>query len=248
MSNRALPYLLTASTLLLAAPALAAPPDDEGGWFEVQVETETDAEDEAEPDDGGSQAAEPAEASASSAPEAAVVAEEADAPREEAAAPAEPARASRERPRSELPAAYWTSHKKYLKPIAGAAPPPGYVEGKRNLRGLWGGGIGVSAATYALNLVTSILAASVEGDEDILRFGSFPLVGSFINASDERLGDGFRGLSGALGVGQLIGFGMIVGGVSARVPTWRREARGGGTSAAIDLDVSPLGAKLDVSF
>ncbi|MBK6515306.1 MAG: hypothetical protein IPM79_27710 [Polyangiaceae bacterium] len=244
MWNRALPYLLTASTLLLSTPALAAPPEEEGGWFEVHVETE--GEDEAEAVDAAADPDDPAKAD----PEE----PSADAPEKlpEAAAPSKPeAKVARDEPAAPsfpLPAGYYSGRKKYLKPIEGQDPPAGYVSAKRNYRGLWAGGVAIAAGTYAINLAFAAIASADYGDPDIVRFGSFPIVGPFIAAGDDRVGDGYRGAFLGMGIGHLIGFGMIIGGVSARIPTWKREATTGARSAAVDLDVSPGGAALNVSF
>lgn len=141
-----------------------------------------------------------------------------------------------------LPPNYYTTSRKYLRPIDGFEPPPGYELAKRNRQGLWATGIGVAGAMYGFTLLTSALLAESEHDDDILRFGSFPLIGPFIVAGHDIDGLSRGFMIGLMGLGQIAGFAMIVGGVSVRVPTWRRE-RGTAT-----VSLKGNGASLEMSF
>lgn len=210
--------------------------DEEGSWIEP-VKPVAPPEPVEEPD-----AEEPEPAATVPEPTA-----------EPAPSSVEPAPAEEEEVRSAarfpLPAYYYTSRRKYLKPITGADPPDGYVVGERNKRGIWGGGIGVSAGSYLATLVLSAIVSSSTNDEDVLQFGAFPLVGPFILAaySDEPGGGGTGLGAGALvlGLAQITGFCMILGGSIARGPTWKRVG---------ELDAGPVrigvgnGGNLKVSF
>jgi hypothetical protein len=145
-----------------------------------------------------------------------------------------------------LPPHYLTGHRKFLRPIEGHEPPEGYVWSKRSRQGVWGTGIGLSAAMYGFTLLTTGLLSETENDDDIFRFGSFPLIGPFIAAGHD-IDDTPRGFLIGMGLGQIAGFAMIVGGLSVRIPTWRRE-RAGATTTAMDVSVQGNGATLEVSF
>ena len=227
MLPRALPYLSLLLGLALSRPAAAQDPDGtEGGWFDDEPEEPLDEGDEPETDAGDRQT------------------DEADTVDTQAPAVAEPVPDVAEVEAAQLPRSYYESRRKFLRPIPGATPPDGYELSERNRQGLWAAGIGVSAGLYLLSVVTSAAVADAENEEDIFRYGSFPLIGPFIAAGYRRVSGPARGLLVGLGIGQLGGFAMIVGGVSARVPVWRRQR----DRASADIHVSPGAASVSVAF
>lgn len=137
-----------------------------------------------------------------------------------------------------------TRNRARITPIAGQPPPPGYVLATSNRRGLWGGGIGVAGGTYAISTVMAGLLAVGYGDQSILVRGCLPIIGSFLVAGEDA-GGFVTGTGIALGLGQLAGLGMILGGSIGRRQVWLRE-----DLARPNLLVSagPSGGSLRVEF
>lgn len=249
----ALPYLLACGVWLAAIPSAFAqdePTDveqDDGSWTDPPTEPEVDGPDDDEASSPQVVVEEPAEEPRDNSSHGRWDSDDSlSVPTPEEVEPARRVIVRRTTPLPPMPEHYWYSKRKFLKPIDGLEPPPGYIASKRSRQGLWVAGISTAAATYALTLVTAGINSAVEGDEDILRFGSFPLVGPFIAAGYRRVGDGSKGLLIALGLGQLAGFGMIVGGLSIRIPVWRRVNHASATS--VDFQVQPTGGGLNMSF
>lgn len=146
-------------------------------------------------------------------------------------------------PPAELPPIA-TRNRARITPLPGYEPPPGYVLATANRRGIWGGGIGVAAGTYAISTISAGLLAAGYGDKSILTRGCLPIIGSFLMAGED-LGGFATGMGIALGVGQLAGVSMILGGAIGRRQVWLREdlarpnlrvsAGPGGGSLAIDF-------------
>lgn len=137
-----------------------------------------------------------------------------------------------------------TRNRARITPIPNHAPPPGYVLATANRRGVWGGGIGVAGGTYVLSTGMAAILAAGYGDSSILARGCLPILGSFLMAGEDPSGF-VIGTGIALGVGQLAGLSMILGGSIARRQVWLRE-----DLARPNLLVSagPSGGSLTVEF
>ncbi|NUP10580.1 MAG: hypothetical protein HOW73_31415 [Polyangiaceae bacterium] len=244
MLTRALGFLVVAGICSLALPASAHDPDaeeDDGRWIDPPAADEQPSE-PADPD-GEQTSAAPGSKVEVAPPEPA---ETEDVETSEALE-VEEVEAVRVKPKVPLPAHYLSRRRKYLRPIPGAEPPEGYVWGERNKHGLWRGGIGLSAGTYALSVITTGLTSIGVDNRDVLLYGSFPLIGPFIAASiDDEIPGGMKAVFAVEGLGQLAGLAMIIGGVSMRVPTWKRDRRYAG--ATVDVEIQPTGAGLNVTF
>jgi len=247
MHRLALPLLTTA---LLTYPSAALAQDS--GWFS---EDEPTREEEEHATDHPADDATPSAAPSDSAVEDAASDADAelDATEEKAAKTLEPGwwmlthtEKAAPAPANTLPPEYLTGRRKVLKPIDGAAPPSGYVEGTSNRRGVWGGGIGVSAGSYLITLLSGALLRSSTGEDAVLQTACLPLIGPFITAGNDSMSEASAGLMVGLGLAQVTGFAMIIGGTASRKRVWLRRNASSGVS--LDVKVAGTGASLDVSF
>lgn len=179
--------------------------------------------------------------------EAALVAARADEPSSAAPAaapraPDEAALASDGVPYRAVPFA--TRGRARITPLPGYAPPPGYVLGTANRRGVWAGGIGVSGGAWLLSTGMAALVASATGDRSLLAHGCLPILGSFLLAADD-VSPATTGMGVALGLTQLAGVGMILGGSIARREVWLREDL---ARPNVVVGAGPTGGSLRVSF
>lgn len=229
---------------LLTFPSVAFAGDDdtedeEGAWIEPSKPGTPDPTDAADPEEEEAEPATPV-------PETSPPDPDPDPPTIVKTAPSEVGQPKR----VPLPAHYYTGRRKYLKPIPGADPPEGYVVGKRSKRGIWGGGIGLSAGSYLTTLLLSAIVSSSANDEDVLQLGALPLVGPFILAAHSGEPGGGGGDVGAvsvvLGLAQISGFCMILGGSIARAPTWKRV--GALDAGTVQIGVGGNGGMLKASF
>lgn len=242
MARSFLSFFLAASVAMAPLAAHAEDPYDDGGWFDPEAEPAPtpapDDEDAEKPDTEKPDTEKP------DVPEKPITKAEPAAP---AATPV-PKKDPDCNGSCGLPKGYYTGSRTFLKPIEGHDPPPGYHATKRNRRGVWVGGIVISAIGYGLSALSASLIAANEHDPDIQWKGIMPVAGPFLASTSDMPGEA-RGLLVGLGFMQAIGFGMVVGGAIVRIPTWKlgappKERR----AAEVEIVPGPLGGSMKVTF
>lgn len=135
-----------------------------------------------------------------------------------------------------------------VTPIDGwAEPPPPYEWGTRSRRALWGPGIGILGGAYLASTLTGSLGYlfSVScsdftcSAEPAWLYGAIPVVGGFIAAGDGDVEAGGKVAFVVLGVAQLTGLGLLIGGLASTEDTWVLS-RGGYGQIKIDAGLGGL--------
>lgn len=246
MARPFLSFMLASSVATVSLAAHAGDPYDDGGWFDPETEPAPapppDEDDAQKPDE----ASKPDDSEKPDTSEKPVAVTKADP------TPATSQPAPKNDPRCNgtcgLPAWYYTGARTFLKPIEGHNPPPGYYATKRNRRGVWVGGIVISAVGYGLTALSVTLIASSEHNPDIQWKGIMPVAGPFLAATSDMTGEA-RGLLVGLGFLQAVGFGMVVGGAIVRIPTWKLGSPPKAKKAAeVEVIPGPVGGALKVTF
>ncbi len=241
MARSFLSFFLAASVAMAPLAAHAEDPYDDGGWFDPEAEpapTPTPDGEDAQKNDAEKPDEKKGDAEKPAVPE-----------KTPAAAKADPAAVAMRPARDPgLPEWYYTGGRTFLVPVEGHDPPPGYFVSKRNRRGVWVGGIVISAVGYGLSALSASLIASNEHDPDIQWKGIMPVAGPFLAATSDMSGES-RGLLVGLGFLQAIGFGMVVGGAIVRIPTWKLGAPPKSKQAAqVEVVPGPVGGSMKVTF
>ncbi|HTJ82610.1 MAG TPA: hypothetical protein VL400_12895 [Polyangiaceae bacterium] len=101
-------------------------------------------------------------------------------------------------------------------------PPAGYHEETTTLKGLWIAGISVLGAGYLLTILSGSVADAVDSNRDgkYVWYSLIPVGGPFVIAAQREISGPADPYFVLLGVLQVAGTGMIIGGVAAQKTYW----------------------------
>jgi hypothetical protein len=130
--------------------------------------------------------------------------------------------------------------RRYVEPIDGMAPPPGYEKSSRVSAGTIGAGAAIFGATHLISAMMGGFGGIYDGT---LLPAVIPLVGDFYVAAKVR-DHGWQAAWAALGLFQNAGLAELIIGATVRRPVWKLRD----TSIRPDVVVSSSGVGIRMSF